>query len=82
MFDTWTEYRLSCEHVPLFVLLLDSWPRVQLTAEASLISFVCIVAVFIRIAVRPALCHMFVPFDETRCRIVERTTVQEDRSQA
>jgi hypothetical protein len=31
-----------------------------LTAEASLISFVCVVAVFIRIAVRPILFRVFV----------------------
>ena len=48
------------------VLVLNSWPRVQLTTEASLISFVCIVAVFIRIAVRLTLFHMPVPFDEMR----------------
>ena len=75
MFDTWTEYRLSCEHLPLFALVLNSWPRVQLTAEASLLSFVCVVAVFIRIAVRPTLIHIFVLFDETRCQKVERTTI-------
>jgi hypothetical protein len=41
--------------VCLVVLVLDSWSRMQLTAEASLLSFVCVVAVFIRIAVRPTL---------------------------
>jgi len=66
MFDTWTEYRLSCEHLPSFVLILNSWPRVQLTAEASSLSFVCVVAVFIRIAVRPTLSHIC---PVTRCDV-------------
>ena len=64
MFDTWTDYRISCEHLPLFILVLNSWSHVQLTAEASLISFICVVAVFIRIAVRLTLFHMFVSFDD------------------
>jgi hypothetical protein len=63
MFDTWTNYRISCEHLSLFILVLNSWSHVQLTAEASLISFICVVAVFIRIAVRLTLFRMYVPFD-------------------
>ena len=75
MFGTWTEHRLSCEHLPLFVIVLNSWPRVRLTAEASLIGFVCVIAMFIHIAVRPTLFHIFALFDETRYRIVERTPI-------
>ena len=75
MFGTWIEHRLSCEHLPLFVIVLNSWPRVRLTTEASFIGFVCVIAMFIHIAVRPTLFHIFVLFDETRYRIVERTPI-------
>ena len=80
MFDTWTEYRLGCRDPALLFLALNS-SRVQLTAEASLISFACVVAVFIRIAVRPVLFRVFVPINKTRCQIVECTMVLEDYSQ-
>ena len=48
----------------LFILFLNSWSHVQLTAEASLISFICVVAVFIHIAVRLTLFYVFIPFDD------------------
>ena len=50
-----------------FVKLSSNSPYVQLSAEAPFLSFVCVVAAFIRISVGPTLFHMFVPFDEIRC---------------
>lgn len=63
MFDTWTEHRVSCEYLGLSSLVLGSY-HVQITAGVSILSFVCVVAIFIRIGVRPTLFHAFVPFDE------------------
>ena len=80
MFDTWTEYRLSRKDQALLFLSFNSH-RVQLTAEASLISFVCVIAVFIRIAVRLTLFRVFVLVNKIKCQTVECTMVLEDRSQ-
>jgi len=44
-------------------LVLGSY-HVQITAGASILSFVCVLVVFIRIGVRPTRFHVFVPFDE------------------
>ena len=57
--------RVQCAFVKLSSSSDSSY--VQLSAEASFLRFVCVVAVFIRISVRPTLFHMFVPFNEIRC---------------
>ena len=56
--------------VPAFVTNLS---RVQLAAEASLLSCICIVVIFIWIGVRPTSFHVSVLL--TRCCVVERPMV-------
>ena len=63
MFNTWTIYRLSRGCPFLSVLFLSS-SRVQLTAEASFLSFVAVLAIYVVIGVSLTPLHVSVWFDE------------------
>ena len=63
MFNTWTIYRLSCGCPSLSVLFLSS-SLVQLTAEASFLSFVAVLAIYVVIGVSLTPLHASVWFDE------------------
>ena len=65
MFDTWGWYWISREHLAhLFPARLGTHPTLQLIAEASFLSCICVTITFIWIGVRPTSFHAFVPFDE------------------
>jgi hypothetical protein len=63
VFDTRGYYRLSCEHLTHLSPTLNSF-NLQLTAEASTLSFICVIIIFIWIGVRPTSIHVFILFDE------------------
>ncbi len=65
VFDTRGQYRLSCEHLAyLFPARLGTHPTLQVTAEASTLSFIFVTVIFIWIGVRPTSFHVFVMVDE------------------
>jgi hypothetical protein len=63
MFDTRGEYRLGCEHLAYLSPTLNSF-NLQFAAEASTLSCICVIIIFIWIGVRPTSIHMFILFDE------------------
>ena len=54
MFDTRGDYRLGCEHLADLSPTLNSF-NLQLTAESSLLSCICVLIIFIWIGVRTTL---------------------------
>ncbi len=65
MFDTWGWYWISREHLAhLFPARLGTHPTLQLIAEASFLSCICVTIIFIWIGVRPTSFHAFVMLDE------------------
>jgi hypothetical protein len=64
MFNTRAEYRLGCEHISVLSVFVPNSSHVQLTAEASIISCVCVIGIFIWICVRPTCFHVPFLFDE------------------
>ena len=63
MFDARADYRLSCEHLANPSPTLNSF-NLQLTAESSLLSFICVLIMFLWIGVRLTSFHMYILFDE------------------
>jgi hypothetical protein len=63
MSDTRREYRLSCEHLAYLSQTLNSF-NLQLIAEASFLSCICVTIILIWIGVRPTSIHVFFLFDE------------------
>jgi hypothetical protein len=63
MFDTRGDYRLDCEHLAYLSLTLNSF-NLQMLVEASTLSCICVIIIFIWIGVRPTSIHMFILFDE------------------
>ena len=63
MFDARGDYRLSCENLVYLSPILNPF-NLQLTAESSLLSCICVLIIFIWIGVRPTSFHLFTLFDE------------------
>ena len=63
MFDTRGYYRLSCERPNYLSPTVDSF-NVQLAAETSFLSCICVNVIFICIGVRPTSIHVFILFEE------------------
>src|SRR6266849_1251049 len=63
MSDTWGEYRLSCEYLAYLLPILNSF-NLQFAAEASFLSYICVIIIITWIGVRPTSIHVFVLFDE------------------
>ena len=63
VFDTRGCYRLSCEHLNYLSPTLNSF-NVQLAAEASTLSCIFVIIIFIWIGVCPTSIHVFILFDE------------------
>ena len=57
------EYRLSCEHLANRSPTLNSF-NLQLAAEASILSCICVIVIFVWIGVRPAFIHVSITVDE------------------
>jgi len=62
-FDARGEYRLGCEYLVYLSPTLNSF-NLQLAAEASILSCICVIIVFVWIGVRPAFIHVSIIFDE------------------
>jgi hypothetical protein len=63
MFDTRASHWLSCGYPSFSVLSVNSF-RIQLTAEASFLSFVSVLAIYVLIGVSLTPLHAFIWFDE------------------
>jgi hypothetical protein len=61
--DTRGEYRLGCEHLAYLSPTLNSF-NLQLAAEASLLSCICVIIIFIWIGVRPTFIHVIILFNK------------------
>jgi hypothetical protein len=61
--DTRGEYRLGCEHLAYLSPTLNSF-NLQLTAEASVLSCICVIAIFVWIGVCPTSIRVSLLFDE------------------
>jgi hypothetical protein len=63
VFDTRGYSRLNCEHLAYLSPTLNSF-NLQLAAEASALSCICVIIIFVWIGVRPTSIHVFILFDE------------------
>jgi hypothetical protein len=64
VFDTRGEYRLGCEHLQSYLSPTLNSFNLQFAAEASFLSCICVIIIFIWIGVRPTSIHVFILFDE------------------
>jgi hypothetical protein len=60
--DSRGAHRLSCEHLAYLSPTLNSF-NLQLAAEASLLSCICVMIIFLWIGVRPTFIRTFILFD-------------------
>ena len=63
MSDTWTEHRLSGEHLAYLLPTLNSF-NLQFATEASFLSCISVIVIFFWIGVLPTFILVFVLFDE------------------
>jgi hypothetical protein len=60
MFDTWPEHRLGGQQTTTYPSTHPNSVHIQVTVEASLLSLICVVIIFILIGVRSVLLHVVV----------------------